>query len=49
MNLKSLKTRSEGKTLEFKRDVSSAGTILKTVCAFANTTGGTLLFGIEDR
>ncbi|MDO8847081.1 MAG: helix-turn-helix domain-containing protein [Coriobacteriia bacterium] len=49
MDLKSLKKRPEGKTLEFKRDVSSAGPILKTVCAFANTAGGTLLIGIEDR
>ncbi|MBN2849000.1 MAG: putative DNA binding domain-containing protein, partial [Coriobacteriia bacterium] len=49
MELESLKTRPEGKTLEFKRDASSAGPILKTVCAFANTAGGTLLIGIEDR
>ena len=49
MDLESLKKRPEGKTLEFKRDISSAGPILKTICAFANTAGGTLLFGIEDR
>lgn len=49
MDLESLKKRPEGKTLEFKRDVSSAGPLLKTVCAFANTAGGTLLIGIEDR
>lgn len=49
MELESLKTRPEGKTLEFKRDASSATPILKTVCAFANTAGGTLLVGIEDR
>lgn len=39
----------EGKTLEFKRDLSSAGPIARTACAFANTAGGTLLIGIEDR
>ena len=49
MELEALIRRSEGKTLEFKRDASSAGPILKTVCAFANTAGGTLLIGIEDR
>lgn len=49
MDLESLKTRPEGKTLEFKRDTSSAMPILRTVCAFANTAGGTLLIGIEDR
>ncbi|MDO8879541.1 MAG: helix-turn-helix domain-containing protein [Coriobacteriia bacterium] len=49
MKLESLKSRPESKTLEFKRDASSAMPILRTVCAFANTAGGTLLIGIEDR
>ncbi|MBN1192812.1 MAG: putative DNA binding domain-containing protein [Coriobacteriia bacterium] len=49
MDIRSLKSAPEGKTVEFKRDASSAGPILRTVCAFANTAGGTLLFGIEDR
>lgn len=49
MDLRTLKSAPEGKTLEFKRDASSAGPILRTVCAFANTAGGRLLFGIEDR
>ncbi len=39
----------EGKTLEFKRDLSSTRNILKTLVAFANTAGGTLLIGIEDK
>jgi len=30
----------EGKTLEFKRDLSSPRNILKTLVAFANTAGG---------
>ena len=38
----------EGKTLEFKRDLSSARNILRTVSAFSNTSGGTILIGIED-
>lgn len=38
----------EGKTLEFKRDISSHLPVLRTVCAFANTAGGTIVFGIED-
>lgn len=38
----------EGKTLEFKRDISSPGNILKTLVAFANTAGGRLLIGIDD-
>ncbi len=41
--------RPEGKTLEFKRDLSSPDGALKTIVAFANTAGGTLLIGVEDR
>jgi ATP-dependent DNA helicase RecG len=38
----------EGKTLEFKRDLSSLKQVMKTVVAFANTAGGTLIIGRED-
>ena len=48
MRLEELLTRPEGKTLEFKRDLSSPRNILKTLTAFANTAGGMLLIGIED-
>ena len=40
--------RPEGKTLEFKRDLSSPDGALRTLVAFANTAGGTLLIGVED-
>ncbi len=40
--------RPEGKTLEFKRDLSSPDGVLRTLVAFANTAGGTLLIGVED-
>ena len=40
--------RPEGKTLEFKRDLSSPEGVLRTLGAFANTAGGTLLIGVED-
>ena len=33
----------EGKTLEFKRDLSSTDPFKRTVVAFANTAGGTIL------
>jgi predicted HTH transcriptional regulator len=49
MDLVALLKRPEGKTLEFKRDLSAPDGALKTVVAFANTAGGTLLFGVEDR
>ena len=38
----------EGKTLEFKRDLSSPKNFLKTLVAFANTAGGRLIFGVAD-
>ncbi len=49
MELPDLFTRHEGKTLEFKRDVSSSGPILKTLSAFSNTAGGKLVIGVRDR
>ena len=48
MGLVPLLSRPEGKTLEFKRDLSSSEGALKTIVAFANTSGGALLIGIED-
>ena len=41
--------RHEGKQLEFKRDLTSPTPILRTVTAFANSAGGTLLIGVEDK
>ena len=41
-------SRSEGKTLEFKRDLSSPEGALKAIVAFANTSGGVLVVGVED-
>jgi len=49
MDLIDLLKRPEGKTLEFKRDLSSPDGVLRTVIAFANTAGGTLLIGVEDK
>ncbi len=49
MVLLELLKRPEGKTLEFKRDLSSPDGALKTIVAFANTAGGNLLIGVEDR
>jgi ATP-dependent DNA helicase RecG len=47
-NIQEIVKQSESKTLEFKRDLSSLRPIVKTVIAFANTAGGTLIIGIED-
>lgn len=43
-----LLNRHEDKTLEFKRDLSSPKSVLKTLVAFANTAGGVLVIGIDD-
>ncbi len=47
--LDSLLTQPEGKTLEFKRDLSSPKPLLKTLTAFANTAGGRLVIGVDDQ
>ena len=49
MDLLALLARPEGKTLEFKRDLSSPTRFLRAVTAFANTAGGIVLVGVEDR
>ena len=48
MNILKLLTSPEGKTLEFKRDLSSLKSVLKTLIAFANTAGGALIVGLDD-
>lgn len=40
--------KNEGRTLEFKQDLSSPERVLRAIVAFANTTGGTLIVGITD-
>jgi ATP-dependent DNA helicase RecG len=49
MNILELLKTPEGKTLEFKRDLSSHRGITHTIIAFANTAGGTLVIGVEDK
>lgn len=49
MNVTELLRQDEGKTFEIKRDLSSPTRIIKTIIAFANTAGGTLVIGIEDK
>lgn len=48
LNLEKILSMSEGKTIEFKQDLSSLQPIMKTLVAFANTAGGTLIIGKED-
>jgi ATP-dependent DNA helicase RecG len=49
MTAEDLLRRAEGKTLEFKRDLSSPKTALRTLVAFANSAGGRLVVGVTDR
>jgi len=48
VDLAALLSKPESKTLEFKRDLSSPDGVLKAVVAFANTSGGVILIGVED-
>jgi ATP-dependent DNA helicase RecG len=48
IELVELLRQHEGKTLEFKRDLSSPDKVVRTLVAFANSAGGVLLVGVED-
>jgi predicted HTH transcriptional regulator len=49
MLLEDMLRQPEGKTLEFKRDLSSPAPVLRTLVAFANSAGGRVVIGVEDR
>ena len=49
MSIAELLKVEEGKTLEFKRDLSSPRNLLKTLVAFANTAGGRIIIGVADK
>jgi ATP-dependent DNA helicase RecG len=49
MDINELLISPEGKTLEFKRDLSSPMGILRTVVSFSNTAGGVIILGVEDK
>ena len=47
-NIEDMLTLPEGRTLEFKENLTSSKPILRTLIAFANTAGGTLIIGCKD-
>jgi ATP-dependent DNA helicase RecG len=49
MDLIEILKNPESKTLEFKQDLSSHLGFIRTLIAFANTAGGIVIIGIEDR
>lgn len=48
LDVKNLAQTGEGTFLEFKRTIPSAQKIAREIAAFANTSGGTLLIGVDD-
>ncbi len=48
MNLIELLKSPEGRNIEFKRELPTRFGIVHTVVAFANTSGGTIIIGVED-
>lgn len=42
-------SEGEGKTLEFKETIQTSLNFIKTVIAFANTAGGTIVVGVRDK
>ena len=49
MMIEEILRNNEGKTLEFKQNLQSLKGIVKTVVAFANTAGGMIVIGVEDK
>ncbi|HTY11146.1 MAG TPA: ATP-binding protein [Bacteroidota bacterium] len=47
-DIKEMIEGGEGAQVEFKRKISSAEKIARALIAFANTKGGTILFGVDD-
>ncbi len=48
VDIRDITSLPEGRTIEFKRDLSSMKPILKTLVAFVNTAGGILLIGKDN-
>jgi len=48
-DLADLRNAAEGWYIEYKREVSNAGAIAKSISAFANTYGGWLFYGIAEK
>ncbi len=48
LNLADLIKSGEGENLDFKQKITSLDKIAKTICSFANTSGGIILVGVRD-
>lgn len=47
--IKKIISQHEGLKLDFKQNLSSQRKIAKTIAAFANTEGGTIVVGVSDK
>ncbi len=47
--IENILNNNEGKTLEFKENLQSLPGVIKTIIALANTAGGIIIIGIEDK
>lgn len=48
IDVKSLIEQGEGQQIEFKRGFTTENEAIETICAFANSQGGTVLIGVSD-
>lgn len=48
-DLEALRTVAEGWYVEYKREVTNASSIAKSISAFANTYGGWIFYGVEEK
>ena len=49
MDIELILRSPESKTVEFKRDLTSPDGVLRSIVAFANSAGGVLVVGVEDK
>ncbi len=49
MKIEEILQKGEGTTLEFKENLKSEDTIISTLIAFSNTSGGRVIIGVEDK
>jgi hypothetical protein len=48
-DIRAILAAGEGRRVEFKEGLAGDGRIARTLCAFANTAGGIVLVGVDDR
>lgn len=49
INIEKIINDTENDTIEFKQNLSGTKSFIKDICAFANTNGGFIIIGIDDK